>query len=138
MLTDEIQWGRLAGLGGTNASGGGHAWVIEGYDTSTDPNRNFWMNLGFGGASNGWYTFDSAPFPFFHDMMTRIAPLNVKFVGASVLGDGTPATPYRDMVEALGEAPDFTILHLRAGSDHAWTGTINRPLQIKGYGAIVH
>ena len=37
-LTEEIQWGRPAGLGGANlAKGGGHAWVVHGYSTATDP-----------------------------------------------------------------------------------------------------
>lgn len=137
-LTTDLEWGRLAGIGGANAQGGGHAWIVEGYDTSTDPNRLFWMNFGWGGASNGWYTFDNVPFPVTHDMMTRVAPTFVKFVGSTVAGDGSPAQPYRNLVEALAAAPDYSLLHFRAGSDHAWTGVINRPLVLKGYGAIVH
>lgn len=139
-LTAEIAWGRPAGLGGSK-KGGGHAWVIDGYDKSGDPNRLFHMNLGWGGDSNGWYTLDSAPFPLDHDMMSRIAPTVVKFADAAGApgGDGTPATPYTNITQAATAAPDGSTVMLRAGSEYNFGGTlvINRPLTLCGYGATI-
>ena len=141
-MTEEIQWGRPAGLGGANlATGGGHAWLILGYDKGTDPNRQFWMNLGAGGYLDGWHTFDDASlFPDYQDMMTRVAPTNVKFVGASITGDGSPSSPYRNIEEALANAPDGSTLIFKAGSVNqfaAGTLVIDRPLVLKGWGATV-
>lgn len=34
-----------------NGPGGGHAWVVDGYDS----NDLFHMNWGWGGTDNGWY-----------------------------------------------------------------------------------
>lgn len=139
-MTAEIAWGRVAGLGGSSPSGG-HAWVIDGYDKSGDPNRLFHMNLGWGGGSDGWYTFDTAPFPLNHDMMSRIAPITVKFAAAaaSTAGDGSPATPYQNITQAAASAPAGDMLLLRAGSEYNFSGTlvINRALTIAGYGATI-
>ena len=139
-MTAEITWGRLVGLGGSNAAGGGHAWVIDGYDKSGDPNRLFHMNLGWGGDSNGWYTFDTAPLPLNHDMMSRIAPTVVKFVAASgSTGDGSPASPYPNIGQAATAAPAGSTLMLRAGFEYNFSAplTINRALTLKGYGATI-
>jgi hypothetical protein len=134
-LTEEIQWLRPAGLGGSNASGGGHAWVVHGYNTATDPARQFLMNFGWSGSSDGWYTFDNVPFPLNHDMMTRIAPLDmVKFVGG-VEGDGSPGHPYPNIVEAIADAPNGATLIFKAGSDNLFSGApliIDRPFTLKG------
>jgi hypothetical protein len=141
-MTEEIQWGRPAGLGGANlTNGGGHAWLVLGYDKGTDPNRQFWMNVGAGGYLDGWHTFDDvALFPDYQDMMTRVAPSNVKFVGASGAGDGSPSNPYRDIEEALGSAPNGSTLIFKAGSVNqfaAATLVIARPLVLKGWGVTV-
>ena len=140
-LTTEITWGRLAGLGGSNAAGAGHAWVIDGYDKSGDPNRLFHMNLGWGGDSNGWYTLDTAPLPLDHDMMTRIAPTTVKFVTAPAgsSGDGSPNSPYTGIERAVTVAPDGSTLMLQAGSEYNFAGAlvINRPLTLNGFGATI-
>ena len=139
-LTAEIRWGRPAGLGGSSPAGG-HAWVIDGYDKSTDPNRLFHMNLGWGGGSDGWYTFDSAPFPQNHDMLTRIAPLDVvKFVAAATAaGNGSPDQPYPGIQAAATSAPSGSTLMLQAGTEYNFTGSlvIDRPLTLKGYGATI-
>jgi hypothetical protein len=135
-LTEDIQWLRPAGLGGSRASGGGHAWVVSGYNKGTDPDREFWMNMGWGGSSDGWYTFDSAPFPLNHDMMTRIAPLDmVKFVGGGVAGDGSPNEPYLGIEQAIAGASDGATLIFKAGSVNTFSGDtlfINRPFTLKG------
>jgi hypothetical protein len=140
-LTEDIQWLRPAGLGGSRASGGGHAWVVSGYNKGTDPNREFWMNMGWGGSSDGWYTFDSAPFPVNHDMMTRIAPQDmVKFVGGGVAGDGSPNDPYENIEEAIANASDGATLIFKAGSDNTFSAAtlvIDRPFTLKGKDAII-
>jgi hypothetical protein len=141
-LTEDIQWLRPAGLGGNKTGGGGHAWIVSGYNKGTDPDREFWMNMGWGGGSDGWYTFDSAPrYPDNHDMMTRIAPLNaVKFVGDNNHGDGSPSDPYEDIEEAIGDAPNGATLIFKAGSTNTFSGdslVINQPFTLKGYDAIL-
>lgn len=139
-MTAEVAWGRVAGLGGSNAKGEGHAWVIDGYDKSGDPNRLFHMNLGWAGGSDGWYTFDSIMFPLNHDMMTRIAPTTVKFAAAAgAVGDGSPSAPYRDITQATASTPVNDTLMLRAGSEYNFSGTlvINRAMTIKGFGATI-
>lgn len=140
-LTEDIQWLRPAGLGGSKTSGGGHAWIVSGYNKGTDPNRQFWMNMGGGGKNDSWYTFDNAPYPHNHDMMTRIAPLNVvKFVGGGVAGDGSPSDPYEDIEEAIADAPDGATLIFKAGSTNTFSGdplVINRPFTLKGYDVVI-
>ena len=137
-MTEDIQWGRPAGLGGANlAKGGGHAWVVYGYNTATDPNRQFRMNLGWGGDKDGWYTFDTCPFPDYHDMMTRVAPSGVKFVGAGAAGDGSPNSPYRNIEEALSKAASGSTLIFKAGSVNVFSAgklVIDRPLVLRGLG----
>jgi hypothetical protein len=140
-ITADITWGRLVGLGGSNAAGGGHAWVIDGYDRSGDPNRLFHMNLGWGGDSNGWYTFDTVPFPLNHDEMSRIAPITVKFAeaAAAVAGDGSPGAPYQNITQAVASTPTNNTLMLRAGSQYNFSGSlvIDRALTLKGFGATI-
>jgi hypothetical protein len=134
-LITEIQWGRPAGLGGM-ASRGGHAWVVYGYNTFLQ--TQFMMNFGFSGDTDGWYTLDDPYVETDHDMMTRVAPTNVKFVGASVPGDGSPATPYQDLAQASALAPNGTTLIFKAQSVNSFTGLINRPLVLKGINATIH
>jgi hypothetical protein len=140
-LTSEITWGRVAGLGGGNADGAGHAWVIDGYDKSTDPNRLFHMNMGWAGSGNGWYTWDDRPFPLNNDMMTAVAPTSVKFALAlwPLGGDGSPSNPYPNITQAVGSVPVGNTLMLRAGNEYNFSGTlvINRAMTIKGFGATI-
>lgn len=142
-MTGEIQWLRPLILDGYQSGGGsGHAWVVYGYNTSTDPNRQFAMNLGWGGSSDGWYSVDQIPggFTIKQRHVTRIAPNNIRFVGAGTSGNGGPAAPYRDMDEALANAPDGTTLIMLTGSTQAVSGTyatISRPLTLKGYNVTI-
>jgi hypothetical protein len=148
-VTEEIQWLRPVEF---DACGpvGCHAWIIYGYNKGTDPNRQYLMNFGWGGASDGWYTYDSidcrtnpAGPEFNSDQghVTRIAPLDVvKFVGAIGSGDGSPSSPYQNVEEALNNAADGSTLIFKAGSTNLFsTGSlvINRPLTLKGYNAIL-
>jgi hypothetical protein len=137
-LTEEVLWGRPCGLGGSNPQGAGHAWVLHGYSTGTDPNRQFWMNYGWSGGQNGWYSLDQGPFAVEHDMMTRIAPVSVKFVREGGSGDGSPGAPYGTVGEAIAEAPAGSTLMFKAGTRHAFTGVISKPLRLNGYGAVIH
>ncbi len=137
-MTEEIQWLRPLELGGSDSSGRGHAWVIYGYNKGTDPNRQFLMNMGWGGASDGWYSCDSVPvgFTISQEQVTHIAPLSVvKFVGSTGYGDGSPANPYLNIEEALNAAPNGATLIFKAGSDNAFvlsTLVIDRPLTLRG------
>ena len=101
-MTYEIKWLRPVVLTGFNADGSGHAWVVLGYNKGTDPDRQFLMNLGWGGAP-GWYTCDSIDFNDRQRQVYQIAPEDVvNFVGRDdmVFGDGSPDEPYRDIETA--------------------------------------
>lgn len=54
MMKNELDNNRPILYGGTN-SGGGHAFVLDGYDSD----NKFHVNLGWGGISNGYYLLDS-------------------------------------------------------------------------------
>jgi hypothetical protein len=145
-MTTEILWLRPLQLRGTRhdtLGGGGHAWVVFGYDKGTDPNRQFLMNMGWGGGSDGWYSCDSVPggYTISQDHTIQIAPQNVvKFVGAASLGDGSPDDPYRDIEEAVAEAPNGATLIFKAGSDNTFSAvtlTITKPLTLKGVDVVI-
>ncbi len=140
-ITKDIQWLRPVVLCGRNAEGEGHCWVVFGYDKGTDPNRQFKMNMGWGGDYSsppyGWYSLDNVPKGLIHDhrRVTDIAPLMVKFVGVGDAGDGGPYHPYKNIEEAMAKAPNGATLIFKAGSDNtfsAGTLVINRPLTLKG------
>lgn len=141
-MTEDIQWLRPVLIEGYRTSTGnnsfygkeGHVWVAYGYNKATDPNRQFKMNLGWGGYEDGWYTCDVL-FPVDQDQVTRIAPENVKFVGGYGV-DGSPDSPYYNLDRALANAPDHSTLIFRAGGVYTFfanTLIINRPLTLKGY-----
>ena len=150
-MTEEIQWLRPIEFRGEDHQGGyrGHAWVIYGYNKGTDPDRQFKMNMGWGGYGDGWYSCDNIDYNNDNDIdfwdnqkhVTRIAPLNVvKFVGDSNPGDGSPDDPYKDIEEAIIEVPDNATLIFKAGSDNTFslpTLTISRPLTLKGKDVII-
>jgi hypothetical protein len=131
-MTEDIQWLRPVQLRGCDPSVGCHSWVVMGYNMGTDPNRQFLMNIGWGGSPE-WHTCDSF-FPTDQQHTTRIAPQNVvKFVGAGASGDGSPSAPYRDLAQALQGAPSGAALVFKAGSvNPAAPITISKPLTLKG------
>jgi hypothetical protein len=136
-MSEEITWLRPIQMDGWNTSRGGHNWVAAGYNKGTDPDRQFWINLGWGGSSDGWYSCDAMQFPVSQNYIKNIAPLNVvKFVGSTTSGTGAPNAPYRNLTEAVVSAPNNATLIFKAGSVHTVSSsgmTINRPLQLKGW-----
>lgn len=137
-LAEEIQWLRPVLLGGSSPNGGGHAYVVYGYNTGTDPDRQFLMNMGWGpGNDHVWYSLDTTPFSLNQDHTIRIAPQNVvKFVGAANSGDGSPDDPYRDIEEAVTSAPSNAKLIFKANSFNTYSESefvINRPFTMTGY-----
>jgi hypothetical protein len=142
-LTQEISWGRLAGLGGSNSAGAGHAWVIDGYDESASPEL-FHMNFGWAGESDGWYTLDlptPPPYPLKHDMMTQVAPSDVEFASSTATsGNGSPAQPYPGIEAAVTSAPAGSTIMLQAGFEYNFKTAplvINRQLTLDGFGATI-
>lgn len=142
-MTEEITWLRPLLLGGNNAAGAGHEWVVYGYRKATDPNRQFLMNMGWRGDFPAWYTWDGVPRGYTIDQthVTRIAPQNVvRFVGATNPGNGSPDDPYEDVEEAISKVINDATLIFMAGSDNtfsATTLTIDRPLTLKGWNATI-
>lgn len=129
VMANEIAWLRPLSIGGC-----GHMWFIYGYDKSTDPDRLFLRDMGWGGKDNGWYTIDSyCPIPDMEHVVYA-APLHVKFVGGFSAGDGSPNEPYLDLNEAAAEAPDGATLIFRTGSRERYSGplTLDRPMTLKG------
>jgi hypothetical protein len=130
-MTEEIAWLRPLSIGGC-----GHAWVVHGYDSSTDPDRLFLMNFGWGGGSDGWYVADTRCPISGMEQAVRLAPAGVvKFVGSVLSGDGSPNTPYRNVESAIASAPDGATLIFKAGSDNLFAATeltISRPFTLKG------
>ncbi len=130
-MTDEIAWLRPLSIGGC-----GHAWVVHGYDSSTDPDRLFLMNFGWGGAVDGWYVADTRCAISGMEHAIRLAPAGVvKFVGYLLSGDGSPNTPYRNVESAIASAPNGATLIFKAGSDNTFSAaelTISRPFTLKG------
>lgn len=138
LLTEEIQWLRPAVLAGYKPAaegGSGHAWVILGYNKATDPDRQFLMQIGWGGEA-AWYSCDEIPWSEDQEEVTRIAPESAaRFVSGSGAGDGTPSSPYGTLEEALAEAPDGATIIFRAGRDYLFSASplvIARPLTLKG------
>lgn len=136
-VTNDIQWLRPVGFSGGRSIGGAHAWVLYGYNKGTDPNRQFKMNMGWSGGSDGWYSLDSVPLDFtlYHHYLLAIAPQNVvRFVGSTTSGDGSPLEPYLDIAQAVSSASNGTTLIFKAGSDNTFTAplTITKPLTLKG------
>jgi hypothetical protein len=130
-IVDEVAWLRPALM-----CGSGHCMVIVGYDTS-GVDDCVQINTGWG--YDDWYTLDEA-WPLGRSMSTDLAPTNVKFVGATSQGDGTPSDPYRDIEEAVAEAPDYATLIFKAGSVNSFSvGTlvIDRPLTLRGYNVTI-
>jgi hypothetical protein len=141
-MTTEIQWLRPIIFRARDPSRGGHAWVVYGYNTATDPYRQFMMNFGWGGTGDGWYSCDQIDPPGWNfsdnpGFVKWIAPESVvRFVGSDTVGDGTPGSPYQDIAAAAANAPDHTTLIFKAGSVNTFAGgmlTIDRPLTLKGY-----
>ena len=143
-MTAEIQWLRPVQFRATDANGGGgHSWVVYGYDKATDPNRRFMMHMGWGGKGDGWYSCDSITpntweFNLEQRHVTRIAPRSVVgFVGSDYASsDGSPGAPYHNVADAAANAPDGATLIFKAGRDDTFAGgplVIDRPFVLKGY-----
>jgi hypothetical protein len=139
-MVAELLWLRPLIINGWNSAGDGHSWVVFGCDLSTSP-WQFMMNLGWENTPPGWYSVDQVPLGLTRNQthVTRVAPRGVvKFVGASDSGDGSPAEPYKNIEEALSQAPDHRTLIFKANSDNTFSAaplTINRPLTLKGANA---
>ena len=139
-MVDELQWYRPMEItGGVAGEPIGHSWTVTGYNTSTSP-AQFLMNVGWGGGSTEWFSLDEI-YPDNQWNTIRIAPEGVvRFVGGGTSGDGTPATPYGDIDEALQDVPDNVTLVFKAGSTHALGGALavlDRPMTLKGYGVTI-
>jgi len=141
-LADEVRWMRPVLYGGSGSDG--HYYVLYGYDASTDPYRQFLMNMGWGPHSSRlWYTLDPAvhlaetPFPRHQQYEYRIAPEGVvRFVGSATSGDGSPSEPYLDIDAALSDhLPDGVTLIFEAGSRNTFSGSclvIDQPMTLRG------
>jgi hypothetical protein len=139
-MTDEIQWLRPFAVGGSDTAGrGSHTWVVYGYSKSTDPDRQFKMNMGWDGVGDGWFCLDTVATGgcVFHtsEQTKYLAPSCAKFVGDDSPGDGSPNDPYQHIQGALSQAPDGAVLIFKAGSDNTFSSdslVLDRRLTLKG------
>jgi hypothetical protein len=140
-MVEEIQWQRPVLLCGDNDTAG-HCWVVYGYNQATSP-WQFAMNMGWGGADDGWYSVDKIPKGLNDDQthVTHIAPQGVtRFVGGGNSGDGSPSSPYSGLEEAMIKAADHATLILKANSINSFAGSqlrVARPLTLKGINATI-
>jgi hypothetical protein len=137
VMSAEIRWLRPLYRRGERPDGGGHGWVIYGYDKATDPDRLFLMQIGHGNPGE-WYSCDSVPWNQDQQYINYIAPeVGYVFAGeGSGIGDGSPDAPWPEIEAALLTAPDHSTIILEAGcvaTFSAATLTIDRPLTLKGY-----
>ena len=136
LIIEDVRWFRPVQIRGETESGGGHSWIIAGYNTNVSPTQ-YLMNMGWGGGTTDWYSRDEV-FPYDQGQALRIAPESVvRFVGGGgVFADGSPDNPYSDINYALIFAPDDTTLIFKAGSTHTLSGdpvVLDKPITLKGY-----
>ncbi len=135
-LTTDIIWLRPALILGCH-----HQWVILGYDKSTDPDRLFLRNMGWGGSENGWYTIDDYCAIGSTAHIYQVAPLSaVRFVGNGGAGDGTPSNPYGGINAALA-APSGTTIIFKAGESFSYMGSemiIDKTMTLKGENVTIY
>ncbi|MDX2474523.1 MAG: C10 family peptidase [Candidatus Krumholzibacteria bacterium] len=143
VMIEDLSWSRPLIFRASNATGGGHAWVVFGYDISSGI-EIFMINLGWGPSSIGWFTLDDINLDYYLNLahVSKIAPeYSVRFVGSNnPFGDGTPSSPYFSLSTALINAPDDVTFILQAGSTNVISGAaavIDSPHVIKGLGAII-
>lgn len=140
-MVSELQWLRPIIFSALNENAG-HAWVILGYNTGVYP-WQFRMNMGWDGGADNWYSLDGVPLGLVNNRgyIVRIAPRNaVKFVGANSGGDGSPDDPYRNIQEAIVEAPSDSTLIFKAGSVNTFSSdslTLHRPFILKGQDIVI-
>jgi len=144
-MTEDLAWLRPVMMAGCTKPNDCHIWVAHGYNKGTDPNRQFLMNKGWGGASE-WYSCDQF-FSLYQKILTRIAPLNVaKFVADRTPGsypdpgDGSPSEPYHHIEEALSYVADGATLIFNAGSINTFAASsllIEQPLTLKGVNILI-
>jgi hypothetical protein len=143
-MLDEIRWFRpMVRWGSKTGPGGGHAWLCHGYDTTADPsNPQFYMNLGWNGDDNGWWTLDGIEFnEAGHGSVVMLAPRNVVFfIGGGNPGDGSPDSPFPDIETALSFVPDDSTLVFKAGEVNTFSANIlvlDRPMTLKGVDVVI-
>lgn len=133
-IVDEIRWGRPLQISGVRVGGGGHSFVISGYDATTTP-QSLVVNLGSGGGP--WLTAvdDMAGFTESQTIERFVAPVGVvRFVGGSSAGDGSPNAPYDDFVQAAAALPSAGTLVLRAEAEFGIGTTplvLTKPMTLK-------
>ncbi len=139
-ITMEIQWLRPVIVASKN-----HCFIVYGYDKTTDPNRQFMMNMGWGGGADGWYVYDGGPAGQIFGYIHYLAPEDVvRFVGAtSGSNEGSPADPYHGIEDAIADSADIpsnSTLIFKAGSDNTFLSSsikIDFPVILKSYDAVI-
>ena len=136
LIIENIRWFRLVQIRGETEDGGGHSWIIAGYNTNVSPTQ-YLMNMGWGGGTTEWYTRD-AMFPYDQGQVLNIAPESVvRFAGGGgIFADGSPDNPFSNLEYAIAIVPDDTTLVLKAGTTHTLSGSpvvLDKPMTLKGY-----
>ncbi len=135
LVVEDIRWGRPV-----QVQGGGHAFVILGYDDTTSPPRLV-INIGNGGSAFLSPIDDLAGFAVNLGIARNIAPLGaVRFVGGAGAGDGSPDAPYDDFVQAAAATPAGGAMMLRVNEQFSTGGAplvLSQPVTIRSSGPAV-
>ncbi len=107
-----------------------HAWVVSGYNRLMLPDEMQFIGTF---STPVWKTMDHI---VHHPFLRRIAPVYwVRFVGSTTSGDGSPGDPYRNIEEAVADAPSGATLIFKAGTTNyfsADTLLVTKHLILKG------
>ena len=119
-----------------------HTVVAAGYRESPSP--YFYLNVGWGGSSSGWYNLDQIPggSPTIQKSLPYCAPLNWVYVDGAYQGirHGTLPQPYNTIAVGYGAVPAGGELWIKGGT---YTGagnvpvTLAQPMLIRGYEGVV-
>jgi len=141
LVTEELLWQRPVQFRGEIPGNYGRTWVVYGYNKGTDPDRQFLINMGWGGVEDGWFSCDEISYWYNQSHVVGIAPKHVvRFVGGNQSGDGSPYNPYQNIEEAANLAPDDVTLVFRTGTEHSFnadTLVIDFPCVIKGKNVVL-
>ncbi len=99
LLENELINGRPVQYVGYDPSGGGHSWVVDGFDS----NDNFHMNWGWGGLDNGYYAINNLNTGNFnpsinHEALIGIVPMSITTNEAAIISISAPIAGCNDTI----------------------------------------
>ncbi|MBN1756550.1 C10 family peptidase [bacterium] len=148
ILPYEIQMQRPLYFSGQKTEGGGHAWVIYGYDLRTEPDILYLMNFGWSCGSDGWYTRDTIDYCDDQGAIGTIAPRRGSrfVVDEDIYGtdnNGSPIHPYWGIESIIEDSDDIlagTTLIFKTSKTFSFSSrsaVIDFPVFLKGRNVLI-